>query len=134
MILSLTRKWYTAKSVIGELSIGGKFECFILERPDLNNQPKISCIPEGTYDISLYYSPHNKRWVPLLHDVPSRAEIEIHPANWPHQLEGCLAPGVVRDIDAVYSSDVAFDALFKQINDAMDNTEKVTIAITKGEQ
>ncbi len=131
MILSLVRKWYTQKSVTGEILIDGKHECFTIERPDLGNAPQVSCIPEGGYDLTLYYSNHNKRWVPLLQDVPDRSAIEIHPANYASELLGCIAPGVIRDIDAVWSSDVAFGALYVKIKAAIDSGEGARIVITK---
>lgn len=131
MNIALVRRWYTAKSTTGEMLIDGRHQCYSLERPDLNNAAEVSCIPEGGYDLSLYFSSHNKRWVPLLHDVPQRSMIEIHPANYPHELKGCIAPGVTRDIDAVYASVAAFEVLYKKIKAAIDDHEAVRIVISR---
>ena len=51
-------------------------------------------IPEGMYPISLYDSPKFKRQVILL-DVPNHKYIEVHPADWSHELRGCFAPGSI---------------------------------------
>jgi hypothetical protein len=134
MKLELIRQIYTLKSTIGQIFIDGKHECFSLERPDANNAPGVSCILEGEYNITLYYSPHLQRIVMLLHDVPGRDMIEIHPANHPLELKGCIAPGVVKGQDAVWSSVVAFDDLFNKVKAALDSGEKVSISIAKEKQ
>jgi hypothetical protein len=134
MKLELTRRWYTAESTIGEIHIDGKHECFTLERPEGNNAPQVSCILEGEYDVTLYYSPHMNRIVMLLHNVPGRDMIEMHPANYPRELKGCIAPGVVRGENAVWSSVVAFEDLYNKVKAALDSGEKVTIRIAKEQQ
>jgi len=74
---------------------------FTLELPNRDNKPNISCIPTGTYDVSLKYSPHFHKQLYHLHDVPNRSYIMIHPANfggnidnhYQSQLSGCIALG-----------------------------------------
>lgn len=46
--------------------------------------------------------------------VPGRKDVKIHKANWPEQLEGCIAPGMRYYIDpkgkmGISSSGKAFD-------------------------
>ena len=64
-----------------------------LERPDLGNQPKISCIPVGIYRLAQYNSPKHGPGTWTLQTVPNRANIEIHVANVMDELEGCIAAG-----------------------------------------
>lgn len=64
-----------------------------LERPWLNNLPKVSCIPDGVYKCSYTESPRFKRKLYEVHSVPSRSGIRIHPANYVQELEGCIALG-----------------------------------------
>ena len=92
----------------GVLFTDSYFECFTLE-----NTAKI--IPSGTYGITLYDSPHNKRIVPLLIGVPGREEIEIHIANYPHELEGCIAVGQSIGVDVIHQSTKAFLALMEKV-------------------
>ena len=66
-----------------------------LERPPLDNQNGISCIPVGTYQAEIYQSP-TKGSVYLLQNVPGRTMIEIHAANWVDQLAGCISLGLER--------------------------------------
>jgi hypothetical protein len=44
-------------------------------------------------------------------DVPSRSDIECHPANFPPQLNGCIAIGEIKDGDALDNSRTAFDRM-----------------------
>jgi len=75
------------------------FECFTLELPWKDNKRRESCIPAGTYKAVKHKSPKfgNSVWIK---DVPNRAEILIHPANYVRQLLGCIAVGAsLQDID-----------------------------------
>lgn len=70
-----------------------------LERPWDNNIAGKSCIPEGTYRVKRDKS---GRWqYYAIQNVPSRTFIEIHPANYVNQLEGCLALGMARMEDNI---------------------------------
>jgi len=55
-----------------------------------------------------------------LRDVPGRTEIKIHKANYPHQLLGCIAPGMARDEakPAVWSSGTAFNILMQHFTES----------------
>lgn len=57
-----------------------RFEYLTL--PWRDNQEGISSIPAGVYKADLYDSPHFRRQVYLLDEVPGRMNIEIHPLNW----------------------------------------------------
>src|SRR5215467_11698852 len=108
MKLTLLREPSQADTTFGVLLIDGFLFCYTLE-----NSHKI--IPEGTYKLTKYMSPRNKCEVPLLNDVPGRDMIEMHVANWFHELEGCIAVGL--DISArpmLTISRGAFDALMKK--------------------
>lgn len=68
------------------------FDCKTLELPWIDNNRRVSCIPAGKYKAIKHVSPKfgNCLW---LKDVPNRSEILIHPANYVHQLLGCIALG-----------------------------------------
>lgn len=81
---------------------GGKtvFECKTIERGWLNNQRSISCIPQGVYNVRQTHSPRFKTNLYLVENVPNRASIRFHPANFSRQLNGCIALGLdFSDID-----------------------------------
>lgn len=69
-----------------------KYNFCTLELPWKNNERRISCIPEGTYEAIPHHSPKfgSCFW---LQNVPNRSEILIHPGNYTSQILGCILPG-----------------------------------------
>lgn len=80
--------------VFGTLTIP-EFQCYTVERPWLNNQPRVSCIPAGLYKMRLGLY-HNKYSSYEIIDVPDRTLIKIHVANLYLDLLGCI--GLGRDL------------------------------------
>jgi hypothetical protein len=67
-------------------------------------------IPEGTYRGYKRDSSHfGMRVVGI--DVPLRTNIECHPANFPQQLDGCIAIGETKDGNALDNSRMVFDRM-----------------------
>ena len=104
--LLLKRRYFNDRYTIGSLSVDGELLCDTLEDKvrDYNkdgdlldkDETKVygeTAIPYGRYKVIVSYSPKLKRELPLLNDVPHFSGIRIHAANWPTQLEGCIAPG-----------------------------------------
>lgn len=89
----------------------------------------VSCVPPGIYQLE----PHNTEAHPLSlalinpdlwvyhypYDVPAsrakyaRTAVLIHPANFPEELRGCIAPGFERDTGrgSVFKSRLAYNLL-----------------------
>lgn len=82
---------YRDNCTLGVLEIGG-YRCFTLELVDCGNEPYISCIPGGSYQYKYRNSPGNGHCLEL-QDVPNRAYIQIHSANFTRQIHGCIAVG-----------------------------------------
>jgi len=57
------------------------FHCYSLELPWKDNQRNISCIPAGTYTVTIRLS-HKYGRVYWVLDVPGRSYILIHSGNW----------------------------------------------------
>lgn len=99
MITTLRRLESSDEGTVGLLTAPG-FRGFTLELPWRANAPRVSCIPAGTYRAAVVQSPKFGR-VYMLHGVPGRSAILIHPANlagdrslgFDTQLEGCIALG-----------------------------------------
>jgi hypothetical protein len=119
--LRLERFAYAPDGTFGRLLIPGDHpDLFTCERPWLNNAPNVSCIPEGYYPLA------DRRFFRKGYDaiavqrVPGRDHILIHKANWPHELEGCIAVGVswgcVGERIGVASSGAAFAELMEWWN------------------
>ena len=63
-------------------------EYYSLERPWLNNQTSISCIPAGHYKFKR--DTHGRfQWFEVL-DVDGRTHIEMHLGTKPSHSEGCI--------------------------------------------
>ncbi len=100
-MLKLKRS-YLDNCTIGKLFYKDVLVCYTIERPWLNNQKSVSCIPAGEYQLDSYDSAkhpdcfslvsHNMG-VGLTNDY-HRNYILIHVGNFPHDIEGCIAPGL----------------------------------------
>ena len=102
-LVEVKRIRQTTDALFGVLSVDGKQVCYSMERTAV-------AIPIGEYTARMDISPHFGFATPHL-SVPNRTYIEIHPANYVSQLEGCLAVGSSLDSDALDNSDRAFDSL-----------------------
>ena len=144
MELKLERKYRSNNYCIDKLYINGKYFSDALEDPDrgltdtmsLEEIKKIkikgnTCIPYGTYNITITYSPRFKKNLPLLNNVKGFDGIRIHSGNTPQDTEGCLLPGFNKVKGQVIDSRVTTDKLIAQIQQALNKGEKVTITITK---
>lgn len=76
----------------------GKKLCYTLELPDKDNEPNISCIPEGAYKYRKIYSSKFGRQVFRLDGVPGRSLIDIHAGNCVRDIEGCILVGAKRGV------------------------------------
>ena len=83
----LERFSYHPKGTLGVIRFAGE-KFYTVERPWLNNQPNVSCVPEDTYQVNWRRSPKfGHTWE--LQDVPDRTYILIHVAkrrtglHWP---------------------------------------------------
>lgn len=116
MLITVQRKTKTSDGIFGQLTLDwNPFTCVTLE-----NLAK--SIPAGLYDVNFTYSPHFNRVMPHI-IVPSRdqlaggdAGIRVHWANFPAQLEGCIAVGTMVDGDSIDESLVPFNQLYAILN------------------
>jgi len=70
MELELIRSYFPC-GTNGELYLNGERICFTIELPWLGNKPRLSCIPEGRYEIEKRFSEHHG-WHMHVKDVPRR--------------------------------------------------------------
>jgi len=98
--LLLTRNAFTPWGVFGELQFPTGEVFYTIERPWLNNEAYVSCIPDGVYTLEKRHSPvvhrtsggaYQEGWE--VTDVPGRTFIMLHPANWMDDLAGCIGVG-----------------------------------------
>ncbi len=91
MELELIRSYFP-DGINGEFLLNGKRVCSSIELPWKNNQQRISCIPEGRYELTKRYS-LRYGWHLLVNNVPNRTYILIHAYNDAlKESKGCIAP------------------------------------------
>jgi len=120
MRLTVTRKWNTEKSSIGELWLDGKFECYTLE--DAMRPVKLdgkTAIPLGTYEVTIDMSTRFKKLMPHILDVPGFEGIRIHAGNTDADTEGCLLLGMMKAKDFVGGSKDALAHFLPQLEAAL---------------
>ena len=144
MELRLERKYRSSKYCIDKLYINGKYFSDALEDPDRGLTDSMSleeikrikvkgdtCIPYGTYNVTITYSPRFKKNLPLINNVKGFEGIRIHSGNTPQDTEGCLLLGFNKIKGQVVDSRVTVSKFITQIQQALNKGEKVTITITK---
>ena len=144
MELKLIRKYRCSNYCIDKLYINNEYFSDALEDPDRSLTDSMSleeiqkikikgntCIPYGTYNVTITYSPRFKRNLPLINNVKGFEGIRIHSGNTPQDTEGCILLGFNKVKGQVIDSRITTDKLIAQIQQALNKGEKVTITITK---
>jgi hypothetical protein len=113
---------YHAHGTNGKLYSNEAFQCYTIELPWKDNQPKVSCIPEGRYRLKKRYSPRFQHHI-LIEHVAGRSLILIHPANDAQkELRGCIAPVSVLTGDGKGNrSRIAFEKMRKVVYEALQH-------------
>ena len=130
MNLSLIRTTKNEHATLGKLLIDGVFECYTLEDKDrevsgipvaqwkVQNQ---TCIPRGTYEVTIDFSTRFKRVMPHILDVPGFDGIRIHWGNTDVDTDGCVLLGqTIGGPDFIGSSRAAFDTFFPKLQAGME--------------
>lgn len=132
MNITIKRIYHGDAGTNGDLYIDGVLRCHTIELPWLNNTPKLSCIPEGTYKVEKFFSGHLG---PCLHvkNVPNRAAILIHSANNAiKELRGCIAPVTYLEAPGIGSkSKMQLMDILQKAFPVLDKGEDVTLTIQK---
>jgi hypothetical protein len=139
----LTRNETGPEGTFGRIATDGMFEATTLELPWLNNEPNKSCIPAGVYRCALVDSPSKGRVYEVRGSLlGGRTHILIHPANWSHQLLGCIAigraEGLVQDekrggaFRGIMSSRDAVIGFMNDLTDAQGLPEEFQLTVIWG--
>lgn len=122
MKLTLRRKFFGDKAIIGELFIDDEIrhQCYTLE--DIERDVKIdgaTCIPVGKYQVIIDFSQRFGRLMPHVLDVPGFEGIRIHSGNTSDDTEGCILVGRVPvNADFIGESRLAFSELYPLLEEA----------------
>lgn len=112
--MKILRRYYEDRTE-GKFIMPDDSHLYTLERPDLNNKPFVSCIPEGKYLVKRD-KVGKHRWYKLI-NVPRRSGIEIHIANTVDELQGCIAPCLYIENGVGKGSRKACETLLEWIGD-----------------
>lgn len=115
MRFTLERYNYTDRSTQGVLLCEGLWICDTLELPWKDNQRRVSCIPEGIYNVRKHISPKFGEVIHVL-NVPERDAILIHAGNKVSDVQGCILPGI-KSNDIVISSRIHLSKILELVKD-----------------
>ena len=146
MKLRLERRYRKSNYCIGKLYINDKYFSDVLEDPDRDlydnmsleeiQQLKIkgdTCIPYGTYNVTITYSPKFKRNLPLINNVKGFEGIRIHEGNSSKDTQGCPLLGFNKAKGRVLNSKDTVNKFITIIQQALNRGENVTIEVCKYE-
>jgi len=143
--LTLTRFCYAPHATFGQIRFGDGLTIYTVEKPWQDNEPFLSCIPEGTYRCT---------WQPTTTSVPAsfnghtwyveggnglvglnlgvRTRIAWHKGNTSDDVQGCIAVGqrlgTVSGKWAVVGSQDALIALRSRLPDEFELEIKLGMA------
>jgi hypothetical protein len=121
---------YDPEGTNGEILCEEQRVCSSIELPWLENRRRVSCIPEGRYELKRRFTEKRKHHLTLV-GVPGRDAILIHPANdAKKELLGCIAP--VTELTGPgkgTQSRLANERLKVLVLAALDRNEKIFINI-----
>lgn len=127
---------------IGKLYINNEYFCDTLEDKDRGLTESMSkeeiqkikikgetCIPLGTYSISITYSNRFQKKMPLINNVKGFDGIRIHSGNTDKDTEGCILVGENKVVGKVINSKVTYNKLYTILNKALSKKELITLTI-----
>lgn len=120
----------------------GEEKFFSVEQDWENNQPFLSCIPNGDYIAEVFDSPRHGKSLILCNESLNIAKFPtpnttrdgclMHVANKASQVEGCVAPGMkmgmLDDELAVLNSGTALKRIFEILEASGDTQHSITIS------
>jgi hypothetical protein len=130
MNLQLVRTYYP-EGTNGNLYLKTVGICHTIELPWKENEARLSCIPEGRYELAKRYSV-KFGWHLQLKNVVNRSLILIHPANDAlKELKGCIAPvSCLTGAGQGTQSRIVFKKLVLFVYAALEKNEPVFLNIT----
>jgi hypothetical protein len=141
MLIEIIRDSFSDISSAGKLLINGEFVCFTLEDCARAYGIKVdgkTCLPSGTYAVTITPSARFKRPMILLYTNPKDLSCEhggirftgirLHGGNTVENTEGCVLVGRIRDsVDRVHGSEEQL--VFNRVKAAIDSGDKVNLVI-----
>lgn len=109
-MITLTRIAYLPDRTLGVLDYNKGYRFCTLERPWIDNERRVSCVPEGMYLLRRdKEGKYIGNWE--LTNVPGRSEIIIHAGNKPEDVQGCILVGL--SFDKFFNVRQSRDAIYE---------------------
>lgn len=113
------------------------FHCCTLEDryrpPPEAKVPRETCIPVGTYKVTIDHSQRFGVDMPHVLDVPGFQGIRIHPGNTAADTEGCILVGLDKDDESpeprIIKSRLAYQGLFRILESAVKQSEPIELVV-----
>lgn len=121
MEILVTRDHKMTSCTVGSVSIDGEKTSIVTLEDVVRDVkiPKQTAIPAGSYQVIIDYSPHFKRDLPHVLNVPGFEGVRIHPGNTAADTEGCILVGYEwKGENFIGKSKEAFEYLFTKIKEA----------------
>lgn len=118
MNLFLKRQIKTSDFTLGELFINGISFCQTVEDMERMEGEKVwgkTAIPKGTYKVIVNMSNRFKKEMPLLMNVSGFEGVRIHSGNSAEDSSGCIIIGMIRTLNGVGMSRIAFVKLMEKL-------------------
>ncbi len=145
MKITIERTWKKADYTIGRMFINGQRFCNTLEPIDRGLHQKMKtddikrtkecfrkgkvAIPEGSYTVSISWSPRFKTNLPRLKDVPGFEGILIHQGNTVANTSGCILVGHNTVKGKVMDSRRTLNSLILLIRKAEMKNEPIVLTV-----
>ena len=138
MKILLERHTFLPDRTLGRLYFDGQW-CVTLEDTfrEIPNKPvsewkvqDATCIPTGSYYVTVTYSNRFKTELPLINDVEGFTGIRIHAGNTPSDTSGCILVGSgFTSSNDVFKSRVMMDRLMNALDEAYEKNEIISIEV-----
>lgn len=133
MELRLERQPSHDGCTLGTLFLGDDLMAFTLEDV-VRTGKKLAgetAIPMGRYQVVITMSPHFKRMLPELLNVPDFTDVRIHGGNTAADTSGCVLVGQFHTTSALQNCAVVLHELQAEIAHALAHGEQVWLTIQR---
>lgn len=122
---------YTIGKLYYRFNSGGwLYLCDTLEDKLRENEVKVwgkTCIDAGVYDFIMAYSPHFKRILPCLLNVPKFVGIMMHNGTTAEDSHGCILVGKNKEKGKVLESRLTLDRLINLLEHNVQDKYRIEI-------